>query len=43
MDVIKLVIIENIIINIARKKYDEKIICECEEKFNNTILLSNFI
>ena len=40
MDVIKLVIIENIIINIARKKYDEKIICECEEKFNNTILVS---
>ena len=34
MDVIKLVIIENIIINIARKKYDEKILQDEELKQN---------
>jgi hypothetical protein len=34
------VIVENIIINIARDKYDKKIKCQCEEKFNNTIIVS---
>jgi len=37
---IKLIIIENIIINIAKKKYNEKIKCECEQKFHNTIIVS---
>jgi len=36
---IKLIIIENIIINIAKKKYNEKIKCD-EQKFHNTIIVS---
>jgi hypothetical protein len=40
MNTIHLIIIENIIINIARKKYDEKIKCECEQKFHRTIIIS---
>lgn len=40
MDNIKLLLVENIIINIAKKKYNEKINCECEQKFHNTIIVS---
>lgn len=32
-------IVENIIVNIAREKYDNKINCHCEQKFNRTIIV----
>ena len=33
-------IVENIIVNIARDKYDNKIKCQCEQKFNRTIIIN---
>jgi len=33
-------IVENIIVNLAREKYDNKIKCQCEEKFNRTIIIN---
>lgn len=33
-------LLENIIINITIDKYNKKINCQCEEKFNNTIVVS---
>lgn len=34
------VIVENIIIHLARDKYNIKIKCQCEEKFNDTVIVS---
>ena len=35
-----IMLLENIIVNIATDKYNKKIKCYCEEKFNNTIIVS---
>ena len=35
-----IMLLENIIVNIATDKYNKKIKCQCEEKFNNTIIVS---
>lgn len=39
-DTYNIMLLENIIVNIATDKYNKKIKCYCEEEFNNTIIVS---